>query len=272
MQFGVANRIMTPKGTQKYDYIVDPVNPVDTLSLNNIISSEARARIRFAFDEKYIEYTFARTSTGTHYPVLTLLYTYGMKDVFRSDYEYHKLALNVNDRIRIMPLLGYTDYIIEAGKVFGTVPFPLLELHGGNETYIYDPYAFNMMNYYEFGSDEYVTVQAFHHFDGFFLNHIPLMRKLKWREVVTAKALIGNISSANKNALLMPGTLSSLNKKPYYEVSVGVENIFKVFRFDALWRLSYTDKAYEDAYILKSSNPKAHIPKFGIMGSLQVTF
>lgn len=261
------NRVMTPKGIQSYDYIGPNA---DTMSLNNIISSEVKAQLRFAYDEKYIEYTFSRTSTGTKSPVVTLLYTYGAKDILLSDYEYHKLAININDRFRTMPLLGYTDYIIEAGKVFGKVPYPLLELHGGNETVIYDPYAFNMMNYYEFGSDQYLTVQVFHHFDGFFLNHMPLMRKLKWREVVTAKALIGNISKDNQNVLIMPGTLSSLKNKPYYEVSAGIENIFKVFRIDALWRLSYTDKAYKEAYAKKSGGKK--VPEFGVMWSLQVTF
>jgi hypothetical protein len=268
MQFSFTNRIMSPKGIQEYKYIG---SASDTLSLNNIISSEVKARMRFAYDEKFIEYSFARTNTGTHYPILTLEYTYGMKGVFRSDYDYHKAALNVSDRFRIMPLLGYTDYMIEGGKVFGNVPYPLLELHGGNETVIYDPYAFNMMNYYEFGSDQYLTMQVFHHFDGFFLNHIPLMRKLKWREVVTGKAIIGDITKENRNLLLFPGTLSSLNKKPYYEVSAGVENIFKVFRVDALWRLSYIDKIYESAYKLKSGINKK-IPKFAIMWSLSVNF
>lgn len=266
MQFGAVNRIMTPKGIQRYDY----VNGNDTLSLNNIICTEARARFRFAFDEKYIEYTFARTSTGTKYPVLTLVYNYGLKGIFNGDYGYHKIVFNINDRFRTMPLLGYTDYIVEVGKIFGRVPFPLLELHGGNETVIYDPYAFNMMNYYEFGSDQYLTVQAFHHFDGFFFNRIPLFRKLKWREVVTAKVLIGDITKENRNVLIFPGTLSALNKKPYYEVSAGIENIFKVFRIDALWRLSYTDKTYKNEYALKSGGKS--VPEFGIMWSLQVTF
>jgi hypothetical protein len=274
MQFSFTNRIMSPRGIQAYHYIGEL--PTDTLSLNNIISSEAKARFRFAYDEKFIEYTFARTSTGTHYPILTLEYTYGMKGIFRSDYEYHKVAFNISDRFRIMPLLGYTDYVVEAGKIFGNVPYPLLELHGGNETVIYDPYAFNMMNYYEFGSDQYVTAQMFHHFDGFFLNHIPLMRRLKWREVVTGKAIIGDITKTNRNLLIFPGTLSSLtdsigHKKPYVEVSAGIENIFKVFRIDALWRLSYIDKAYENAYKAKSGINKP-IQKFTIMWSLSVNF
>lgn len=265
-QLFFVNRIMTPMGSQRYDYID---NDTDTLSLNNIISSEARARIRFAFDEKYIEYTFSRTSMGTKYPEIQLLYSYGMKGVLGSDYEYHKLVLNIKDRFRTIPLLGYTDYLIEAGRIWGKVPYPLLELHGGNETVIYDSYAYNMMNYYEFGSDQYLTVQMFHHFDGFFLNHIPLMRKLKWREVVTGKMLIGDVSKENRNQLLFPNTLSPLNRGPYYEVSAGIENIFKLFRIDALWRISYSDKEYERAYTAKGGN---HLPRFGIMWSMQVTF
>ena len=262
----LVNRVMTSSGSQQYAYVS---NVTDTLVQNNIISSEVRTGIRFAYDEKFVDFTFSRTSTGTRYPVLQLLYTYGAKSVFSSDYEYHKLIFNVNDRFRIMPLLGYTDYTIEAGKIWGKIPYPLLELHGGNETFIYDRYAFNMMNYYEFGSDQYLTVQAFHHFDGFFLNHIPLMRKLKWREVVTGKALIGDVLKANRSVLIFPSTLSTLDIKPYYEVSAGIENIFKVFRVDALWRLSYIDKAYEQTYREKGGS---RIPKFGIMWSLQVTF
>lgn len=264
----MVNRVMTPRGVQSYDYVSN-TNASDTFSLNNIISSEATALLRFAYDEKYIEYTFTRTNTGTKYPVLSLFYAYGGKNILRSDYEYHKLTFNVSDRFRTMPLLGYTDYVVEAGKIFGKVPFPLLSLHGGNETVIYDPYAYNMMNYYEFGSDQYLTVQVFHHFDGFFLNHIPLMRKLKWREVITGKALIGSVSKDNENVLIFPATLSKLNKGPYYEVSAGIENIFKIFRIDALWRLSYIDKAYETAYKAKGGN---RIPKFGILWSMQVTF
>ncbi len=115
-----------------------------------------------------------------------------------------------------------------------------------------------MMNYYEFASDEYFTVQAFHHFEGFFLNKIPLLRKLKWREVLSAKALIGRVNNKNRELLIFPTTLSALDKGPYYEIGAGIENIFKIFRVDALWRLSYLDRP--------------NIAKFGIRGSIQLIF
>ncbi|MBI3500381.1 MAG: carboxypeptidase-like regulatory domain-containing protein [Bacteroidetes bacterium] len=267
MKFFFINRVMTPLGGFTYQYHIDDT----TLGTqNNIISSELQALIRFAYNEKYIEYTFSRASMGTRYPVVTLLYTYGMKGIFQSNYEYHKLSLNINDRFRINPLVGYTDYIVEAGKIFGTVPYPLLTLHGGNETIIYDPYAYNMMNYYEFASDQYVTAQVFHHFEGFFLNHIPIMRRLKWREVVSAKWLVGSISEKNQNVFVFPSTLTSLNQGPYYEVSAGVENIFRFFRIDVLWRLSYIDKNYVSFYTAASGDKK--VPIVGVRGSLQINF
>jgi hypothetical protein len=151
--------------------------------------------------------------------------------------------------------------MFEVGKIWGTVPYPLLNLHPGNETYAYDIYAFNLMNYLEFGSDEYIMGTATHHFDGFFMNKVPLFKRLKWRELVSAKAVWGNISKANQNALLMPSTLSSLRNNPYAEVGCGVENIFRFFRVDALWRLSQIDKAYIDNYRQKTG---ARISKFGI--------
>jgi hypothetical protein len=99
--------------------------------------------------------------------------------------------------------------------------------------------AFNMMRYYEFGSDQFVSLSVFHHFEGLFFNKIPLLRKLKWREVVTAKGVYGTVNAQNRKTLIFPATLSALDKGPYVEASAGIENIFKIFRIDAFWRLTY---------------------------------
>lgn len=260
------HRTMVPLGTEQYNKVGDNS---DTIPVSNIVSSEGNVLFRFAFDEKYVDYTFSRTSVGTKYPVLSLFYAFAPKDVLGGDYQYHRLSFNISDRFRTMPLLGYTDYVVEVGKTFGKVPYPLLNLHGGNELSIYDPYAYSTMNYYEFGSDQYLTAQVFHHFDGFLLNHIPLMRKLRWREVVTAKAIWGSIRNENKDVIIFPATLSSLGKGPFVEASVGVENIFKVFRIDAFWRLSYIDKAYETAY---EATAASRIRKFKVLWSMQFIF
>jgi hypothetical protein len=71
---------------------------------------------------------------------------------------------------------------------------------------------------------------------------------LKWRELITAKMLVGSVSGANLATI--PATdaqghpvegFSSLNRTPYIEVGYGIDNIFKVLRVDAVHRLTYRD-------------------------------
>jgi hypothetical protein len=235
----------------------------------NIQSSEITFSSRFAWNEKFLNGEFERISLGTTFPVLQVAYTAGLKGVLNSDYHYHKVYISVSDRYRQNPI-GYIDYMFEAGKIWGTVAYPLLDLHPGNETYAYDIFAFNLMNYLEFGSDQYIIGTATHHFDGFFLNKIPLFKKLKWRELVAAKAVWGNINTANQRELLLPSSLSSLKNLPYAEAGFGIENIFRFFRVDALWRLTYVDKNYISNYQLK--NPGSGISKFGIRATFQASF
>ena len=204
------------------------LNNLDKLNKQSIVSKE-----------KNVGSDFTRISLGTKWPVMQFNYAKSLQNAFRGEYDYQKVVLNLSDRVRLISLLGYTDYTAEVGKIVGVVPYPLMELHGGNETYVYDYMSFNMMKYYEFASDQYASIGLFHHFEGLFLNKMPLIKKLKWREVVTCKVLWGSANEKNRKTLLYPSTLKVLNHEPYVEVSAGVENILKVFRIDAFWRSTY---------------------------------
>ena len=232
----------------------------------SITSTEITLSTHFAYREKFLLGKFERSSLGSIYPTLDLDLTYAPKGVFNSDYEYYKINLQISDKVEINPL-GYLRYRLIGGKIFGELPYPLLELHEGNETYAYDPYAFNMMNYYEFVSDEYLILWAEHHFQGFFFNRIPLLRWLKLREVVNTKILIGNLSDKNRSVMNFPDGLSPLTK-PYIEAGVGIENLFNLIRIDAMWRFSYIDKAYISNY--RNEN-NSNIQIFGLRFVLQLT-
>lgn len=229
-------RQFTPLGSNHY---YKYTNDGSLKELENINTTEIRLNVRFAWKEKYVGEGFSRVSIGTTYPIVQINYAKSLQNAFKGLYDYQKVVLNVSDRLRITPILGYTDFVLEGGKIWGSLPYPLMELHGGNETYLYDPMAFNMMNYYEFVSDQFVSFTMYHHFEGLFLNKVPLLRKLKWREVATFKTVWGTVREQNRKQLLFPSTLSALDKGPYAEASVGIENIFKVFRVDAFWRLNY---------------------------------
>ena len=61
----------------------------------------------------------------------------------------------------------------------------------GNMGYIYDKFNYDLLSEFEFVSDQYVSLWVDHHFEGFFFNKIPGFNKLRLREILFAKALIG---------------------------------------------------------------------------------
>ncbi|MDP3442833.1 MAG: DUF5686 family protein, partial [Ignavibacteria bacterium] len=211
----------------------------DTTVHNSLITTELVFGARIAFQERIVVKDFERVTLNNKYPIISFKYSAGIPGLINGEYGFHRLQGGIEQWFNIGPF-GWSKYIFEAGRVFGTVPFPLLILHPGNETFIFDEYAFNLMNYYEFISDRYVSVYYSHHFDGFFLNRIPLMRKLKWREVFFVKGLVGTITDANLELNVLPKVTYMLDK-PYFEAGAGIENIFKILRVDAIWRLSHNE-------------------------------
>ena len=95
-----------------------------------------------------------------------------------------------------------------------------------------------MLYYFEFISDEWVGVNIDYHMMGFILDKIPLINKMKLREVFNAKMVVGRYNDKHNSEMLLPWYSNEFSH-PYYEVSVGLENIFKVLRVDAIWRLNY---------------------------------
>jgi len=232
-----------------------------TSSVNSLYNSEITLGMRFAKDEKFVSGEFNRISLGSAKPIYELDASFGVKGVLNSGYDYQKVKFGVKDRV----LLGYWGifrYDLEIGKLWGTVPFPFLFIHNGNETWGYNNNDFNAMNIGEFMSDEYVSLSVAHYFGGVFLNRIPLLRKLKWRELITGKIVYGRLNDRHAQVLDLPSFSSSLSDKPYAEVSAGIENIFKVVRVDAIWRLNYLDNNAQDISVLR----------FGIRAKLQFEF
>lgn len=252
-QLHYRNRTITPQGRTTYQ---KQISDNQMYHIPNVNISEFTYYIRWAKDERYISGEFDRVSMGTKKPVFDLQYSYGIKGFLGGDYEYHKIVVSALDWINV-GTMGWFKYKIEGGKFFGTLPYPVLEIHRGNETYYYDEYSFNTMNFLEFASDQYLSAWATHHFDGFFLNHIPLLRRLKWREVAGIKAVWGSMSEKNQREIILPDYMYTL-KYPFIEGSLGIENIFKVFRIDLVWRFNYLDHP--------------NVPRIGIRGKFDVSF
>ena len=216
-----------------------------------ISTTEFIFKTRFAHEEDIVDNGLERNSLGSRFPIIELQYTWGINGLLGGDYSYHKLGLTYRHYFYMNPI-GWFSYRFSTGKVFGKVPFLLMNVHPGSESYFMSRSVFNTMNRYEFASDTYASLFLEHHFDGFFFNKVPLFRKLGFRAVASFKAVSGSISSENKeanqlnlfNPLETSGIYSGVrapSNGPYMEGGVGIENILKVLRVDALWRLSYLD-------------------------------
>jgi len=209
--------------------------------VGSIRTAEVSLNTRFAYGEKYVSGEFDRIAVGMlKYPTLELHVAYGVPGLLNSDYEYTKVIARSYKRWQL-GTAGWTRTTLEGGRIFGSLPYPLLTIHSGNETLYLDDLSFNTMNFFEFISDRYIQLFAEHHFEGLFFNRIPLLRRLKWREVATFKAVAGDLDQKHSDELLFLDGMYSLYNGPFMEASAGIENILKVLRFDIIWRLRYND-------------------------------
>jgi hypothetical protein len=245
--FGVRHRTMFPRGSLSYVRYSDAAEPE---VINSITTTEVFLNTYFAYKEKYMSGDFTRVSMGTRYPVLQVHLVHGFKGLLDGDYDYTKVIARVQQRLQL-GALGFFRYTVTAGKVWGTLPYPLLLINAGNETFYYDDIAFNTMNFFEFINDRSATLFLEHHFDGLFFNRVPLFRRLKWREVVGFKTAVGDLDDKNREEMELLPFMYDLSDGPYAEVSLGVENILKVLRVDAIRRLTYLDHPNTRAWALR---------------------
>lgn len=241
-QLNLIHRTVFPVGDNRF--IIDGENGKQVE--NSLTTSEIQFTTRFAYKEKFVMGEFERISLGTNYPVIDVTYGLGIPDLLNGEYHFHRLQFGVRQWYNVFSF-GWSKYIFEVGKIWGTLPYPLLKIMPGNETFLFDEYAYNLMEYYEFLGDAYLSLYYTHHFDGLILDRIPLMRKLKWRTVAHARGVIGTLTDANKNYSEFPAIMSDL-QRPYYEAGVGIENIFRIFRIDAIWRLTHRQTSNVDNF------------------------
>ena len=226
----------------------------------SLAAFESSIRVRFAYLEKFLENNFYRSSLGSPYPILELKFTKGFSGILNTNYDYSKIAAGISN-FRKIPPFGNIYFNVFGGKTFGVLPYMLLDVAPGNEIYYYNRHAYSLINKYEYIHDKYAGFNVEHNFGNGLFRFIPITRKLKFRQFWTLKGLWGSLSQENKDLNFVSGApFKSLDGKTYLEVGTGVDNIFKVLRFDFVWKL------------LPSPLPARKSERFGIFGSFRLAF
>jgi hypothetical protein len=229
---------------------------MNNTKINNLTTTEIGFKIRYAKDEEFISGVYERISINSLYPIFSLTTSLGIKNIINSQFNYQKVEFQIEQN-RNLGSLGRFKYYINFGKYFGSTVYPFLKIHEGNQSYWLSETTFNLLNYYEFISDTYTTGMIEQHWEGLLFNRIPTVRKLKWRLVTGIKGTYGTLNSSHSNQIKLPNFTKRFNQIPYGEASFGVENIFKVFRIDFIWRLSHNSPS---------------ISRFGVRGKWTINF
>ena len=203
------------------------------------------ASARISFHERKVDQFFHRNHIYNHLPVIYLgaeLGSYQTLDM--SSYRmYGKLDLMIRQKVDL-GMAGNLNYLLQAGMVFGRVPYPLLHIFAANQTHVFDAHRFTLMNSYQYAADQYVALQAHWNGKGILFNLIPGLRYLRLRELMEVKVAYGGQRQDHQSVLPFPEMeLENYNMLqapniPYVELGVGIGNILRIGEVYGIFRLT----------------------------------
>ena len=210
--------------------------------VHDVTTTELGLTLRYAPGETFVNTKQRRVPVSLDAPTFTLSHTVGLKGVLGGEYNFNLTEASIRKRFWF------------AGAQWNTVPFPLLNLPMANLSYItQNNESFNLINNMEFLNDRYASLALSYDMNGKLFNRIPLIKKLKWREMFRIRGMWGTLTdknnpykSGNPDLFLFPmrdgmPTSHIMSNTPYVEASVGIYNIFKLLHIEYVRRLTYTD-------------------------------
>jgi hypothetical protein len=182
------------------------------------------AQLKISFRQEYYTLPHQKIIADNKYPVLILDYKKALWG-FNANYDLAKVTLSGTFNLK---LLGKTTYSVVAGKFLSQNNVDFMDYyHFAGDQIIFSsfgPNSFHLLDYYKYSTNgPFTEGHIQHNFEGFILNKIPLLRKLKLDELVGA-----NYMRTNE----MPGG--------YVEFFAGVQK-FQAFRID--YAVSFSQNA-----------------------------
>lgn len=215
--------------------------------ISHLNTAEIGATLRWAPGERVFNAVSQRANIDKDTPIFTLTHRFGAYSYqpFAGHHLYNKTEFNAFKRFH-MSFAGFLDARVAASGVWNSVPWPLLIIAEANQSFSYRRESFHMLNALEFISDRSAQINLTWHMKGMILNNIPLIKRLNLREIICFNGVYGTLSDKNDptrthGLFAIPEGTRQLDKMPYMEVGVGLENIFKILRLVYYQRITYRD-------------------------------
>lgn len=197
----------------------DPLNEnTNDLPFRSNSALTGEVAFAFRFKQKYVTVPNQKIITGSKYPRLSISYKKAIP-VLNAITDYDLVSGAIYDDISL-GLFGRIGYRVRGGAFLSNKQMELMDYKHflGNQTYVNTSdylNSYRLLPYYTYSANEwFLEAHAEHHFNGFIINKIPLVKKLKVQEVVGGHLLMNN------------------KIDQYYEINFGLENIFGLLRID----------------------------------------
>ena len=203
----------------------------------------ANFKLQYTPFQKYMTEPYRKVVLGSKWPTFEATYRRGIPDIFGSDinFDYTELSIRQNFKFRTM---GTSSYHVKTGKFFNKQDLRYVDyqIFPRGDRYFFASLMQSMQiqDTTLYANDLFVQAHYVHHFNGAFMNLIPLVNKLGIHTVVGASGLWIKDSGYQ-----------------YGEWFAGAERYFKASR--ARWRIGVY---YVDA-VSNFSRIKPHV-KFAI--------
>ena len=230
-----------PLGVVRYE----TVNNGTKTTINDITTSEIGFSFRYSPNERYLNIKGKRFVFRSPDLDIKLNHRIGFKGIFGSDYNYNITDAYIFKSFDFPMDKGRFGMRFSGGKIWNSVPFPLLFIPAGNQSFIYEKNNYNLMHFYEYTTDRFVSGNADLQF-----NWSPvklLYRKSKMKMHGGFKAIYGPLSDKNNPQLhpelfIFNNGVEGLGEKPYAEANAGLSGILNFLRIDYVYRLTYGKK------------------------------
>ncbi|WP_052732516.1 DUF5686 and carboxypeptidase regulatory-like domain-containing protein [Hymenobacter terrenus] len=168
--------------------------------------------------QRYISRPDGKFNLGSKWPTFNVQGRLAVPEVLGADVRYLLLQAGVRDNLSL-GLLGTSSFRVNVGGFVGKqegMTFIDYRHFSGNRTLLTGNFSnFQLLDYYRFSTNnKYLEAHYDHHFNGFILNKVPLLRQLKWQEVASFNYL------------------TTAQAGHYIELGAGIEHILKVMRVD----------------------------------------
>ena len=170
--------------------------------------------LSFRFRQKYFLEPYKKVIIGSDFPVIDLHYKKGVPNLFNSIVDFDYIELKIKDDIQFGKI-GNSRYRVRAGTFASKDNIRILDykfFRGSDRYFFSDPLnTFQLLGPTLSSSNSFVQGHYVHHFNGFFLNQVPLINKLK----------LGTVAGAG-------GLMMKENSFKHIEMYVGLEKPFRI--------------------------------------------